>query len=104
MLRTWLRNLAGCSRRLRARTEGQDLIEYALLIGLISTTLVVTLTGLGVKASAMYSTTADLLPGGYENPENPPPGHGGTPPGQGGAPPGQGTPPGQGGTPPGQGN
>ena len=97
MMRTWLRKLVECSHRLLTHTAGQDLIEYALLIALISTTVIVTITGLGVKVPAMYTSTAEALPGGDDSPaENPPPGHGGTPPGQGGAPPGQGTPPGQG--------
>ena len=50
--------------RLLHLSDGQDLIEYALLIGLISVTLVITLTGLGNKVPGYYTTTEAAMPGG----------------------------------------
>ena len=74
-------------QRLWKLTHGQDLIEYALLLALISTTVLMTVTQLGVKVPGMYATTADALPGdagpGGQEPTDDPgngnPGRGGNP-------------------------
>lgn len=85
-------------RLLRDLTDGQDLIEYALLIALISTTVLITVTQLGVKVPGMYTTTADALPGdGGQEPTDGGPGNGNP----GGGNPGGGNP---GGGNPGGGN
>jgi Flp pilus assembly pilin Flp len=71
-------------------THGQDLIEYALLIALISTTVLITVTQLGAKVPGMYSTTAEALPIEGRNPASPDNGDSGAPdggkPGKGGNP------------------
>jgi Flp pilus assembly pilin Flp len=48
---------------LARRVEGQDLIEYAVLIALIAGTVLIAATQLGVKVPGMYATTAEALPG-----------------------------------------
>ncbi len=50
-------------RRLTRRTEGQDLIEYALLIGIISVALLVGITGVGASVTQLYATTSAALNG-----------------------------------------
>ena len=44
-------------RRLLKRTEGQDLIEYALLVALISLATMTAIAQLGGRVSHLYSTT-----------------------------------------------
>ena len=41
-------------RRLARRSEGQDLIEYALLASLISVTVIVALDSIGIKLSNAF--------------------------------------------------
>jgi Flp pilus assembly pilin Flp len=48
-------------RRLSKRTEGQDLIEYALLVGILSIGIIATLSALGSTVTQMYATTAAAL-------------------------------------------
>jgi pilus assembly protein Flp/PilA len=42
--------------------EGQDLIEYALLAGLISLVCVVAITGVGTKVNALYGSVSASIP------------------------------------------
>jgi len=42
--------------------EGQDLIEYALLAGLISLVCVLTITNVGTKVSALWGQVAAAIP------------------------------------------
>ena len=49
-------------RRLFRRTEGQDLIEYALLIAILSVVLISTLSGVGTKVSDMWGMANTALP------------------------------------------
>ena len=49
-LRNWLK-----------REEGQDLAEYALLIGLIALVVIASVTILGVNMSAMFSRLASAI-------------------------------------------
>ena len=60
-------------RRLVSPADGQDLIEYSLLIALVAGTVLLTLQGLGVKVSNLYSTTSEAMP---DNAEPGAPGHG----------------------------
>jgi Flp pilus assembly pilin Flp len=57
-------------RQLRILTAGQDLIEYAVLIALLATTVLFAVSGLGVKVPGFYETTAAAMPG-----EGPPKGN-----------------------------
>ena len=61
-------------RRLWKLTHGQDLIEYAILLALISMTVLITITQLGVRVPGMYATTAEALPGEGSNPDTGDPG------------------------------
>jgi Flp pilus assembly pilin Flp len=42
--------------------EGQDLIEYALLAGLISLVCVVAITGAGAKVKALFEAVEAAIP------------------------------------------
>ena len=74
-----LMGLAGVRTRvgkLEHLTDGQDLIEYALLIAMISVTLLITITAIGDKVSGYYTTTEAAMPGGNGGgPGNPGCGH-----------------------------
>jgi Flp pilus assembly pilin Flp len=83
-------------RHLTWRTEGQDLIEYGVLIALIAAATIAAASALGVTVPALYSTTNSALPG---DPDNGSPGNGS--PGNGNPNPGGGNP---GGGNPGGGN
>jgi len=48
-------------KRFFARTEGQDLIEYALLASLIAVTLVVALSSVGVKVSSSFQNVSSAV-------------------------------------------
>jgi Flp pilus assembly pilin Flp len=63
-------------RRLTARTEGQDLIEYGVLIGLIAAATIASASVIGLKVPALYSATNAALPAGSGNPGNGNPGNG----------------------------
>ena len=60
-------------RQLRILTAGQDLIEYALLLALISACVLVGVSGLGVKVPGFYETTAAAMPGEGPAGESPDP-------------------------------
>ncbi|AMY12260.1 Flp pilus assembly protein, pilin Flp [Luteitalea pratensis] len=42
--------------------EGQDLIEYALLAGLISLVCVLAITGVGSKVNALFGSVSASIP------------------------------------------
>ena len=65
-------------RRLTRRTEGQDLIEYGVLIGLIAAAVIASASAIGAKVPALYSATNAALPGdsGNADPGNADPGNG----------------------------
>jgi pilus assembly protein Flp/PilA len=46
---------------LMAREEGQDLVEYALVVGLISIFLVVALQGVATQINGIFSTISAKL-------------------------------------------
>jgi Flp pilus assembly pilin Flp len=72
MLRAALRSLGERVPQLQLRTAGQDLIEYALLLALISTTVLFSLTAIGAKVPGFYEDTAAALPSGPgEDPGDP---------------------------------
>ena len=50
-------------RRLIRRTEGQDLIEYGLLIGMLSVVLVSSLSQIGTKVSDIYGKSPVVADG-----------------------------------------
>lgn len=49
---------------LKRREEGQDLLEYALLVALIAIVAVGAVTAAGVKVQTIFQAIADALPGG----------------------------------------
>ena len=48
-------------KNLMEREEGQDLVEYALLLGLISLVCVVALTAAGVSVSGIWTKVSTAL-------------------------------------------
>jgi pilus assembly protein Flp/PilA len=48
-------------RALAKNEEGQDLIEYALLVGLISLVAVVAITAAGLSVNTIFATIAGQL-------------------------------------------
>jgi Flp pilus assembly pilin Flp len=48
-------------KRFLGPTEGQDLIEYALLTSLIAVTLVVALSSVGVKVSSSFQNVSSAV-------------------------------------------
>ena len=55
--------LAHLVSMLRHREEGQDLLEYALLVALIAIVAVAAVTAAGVKVNAIFMKLATALPG-----------------------------------------
>ena len=49
-------------RSLICDEQGQDLIEYALLAGLISVICIVAITGAGAKISALFVKVSNSIP------------------------------------------
>jgi pilus assembly protein Flp/PilA len=47
--------------QLRGREDGQAMVEYALIIGLVSVVTVGTLTALGGSVNAMYTAVSAAL-------------------------------------------
>jgi Flp pilus assembly pilin Flp len=96
-------------RKLFRFTDGQDLIEYSLLIALISVAIVVNISSASVKVTGMYEEALSILNGSHpgDQPADPngnpvsDPGSGN--PGNGNPNPGNGTP-GNGNPNPGGGN
>ena len=62
-------------RRSITRTEGQDLIEYALLVGMIAIAIIASVGSLGAGVTRLYDTTRAAL----SAPGAPDPGSGGNP-------------------------
>lgn len=95
-------------RRLATRAEGQDLIEYALLVGIISIGIIAAISGLGSRIAQTYATTSAALNGtpadngspASGNPNTGNPGNPGGNPGNSGGNPGTPGNPGNGGGPP----
>jgi Flp pilus assembly pilin Flp len=94
MLRSGLRCVGERVRQLREQTAAQDLIEYAVLIALIATTVLVAVSGLGLKVPGFYEATEAAMPGEAPagDPGSPPNGNPGNdkPVGDAGDDPGQG--------------
>ena len=82
-------------KRLARCAQGQDLIEYALLIGLLSVVLIVAITGIKAKVGSPYQNVDAAIPAGGD------PGNGNPGGNPGGGNPGGGNP---GGGNPGGGN
>jgi Flp pilus assembly pilin Flp len=51
------------TRRFHQEEEGQTVIEYALVVGLVSIVLAVALVGLGNKTVAAMQAAVDAVPG-----------------------------------------
>ena len=87
MLRAAVSEVGKRLRQLRLLTAGQDLIEYALLLALISTTVLLSLAAVGAKVPRFYEDTAAAMPGEGSPKGNPgndkPVGDAGDDPGQG---------------------
>jgi pilus assembly protein Flp/PilA len=49
-------------RRFTAREEGQDLLEYALLVALIAIVAVAAVTAAGLKVDSIFTTITTKLP------------------------------------------
>jgi Flp pilus assembly pilin Flp len=62
MLR-YIVNIQTFIQSLVRKDEGQDLLEYALLVALIALGAVVAVTAAGVKVSAVFQAIADAIPG-----------------------------------------
>jgi pilus assembly protein Flp/PilA len=54
--------LSQLGSRLRREEEGQDLLEYALLVALIAIVAVVSVTAAGVKVGDIFTTIVSKLP------------------------------------------
>lgn len=69
--------VAHLGRRLYRRTDGQDLIEYGVLIALVAAGVIIAASQLGVKLPGLYEPTVAALPGepGGGNPGNGNPGN-----------------------------
>jgi len=55
------RNMKALFNRFVREDAGQDLIEYGLLIGLVTTGVIATITSIGGKVKTMYTTLDGLL-------------------------------------------
>ena len=75
-------------RALVRRSEGQDLIEYGLLVGMISAAIVATISPLATKVAQPFQVLAGPSNPGNGNPGNGNPGNGNPNPGN----PGNGNP------------
>jgi len=75
-------------RALVRRSEGQDLIEYGLLIGMISAAIVATISPLATKVAQPFQVLAGPVDPGNGNPGTGNPGNGNPNPGN----PGNGNP------------
>ena len=75
-------------RALVRRSEGQDLIEYGLLVGMLSAAIVATLSPLATKVAQPFQVLAGPSSPGTGNPGNGNPGNGNPNPGN----PGNGNP------------
>jgi pilus assembly protein Flp/PilA len=53
--------VVGGLRRLVRETEGQDLLEYALLVGLIALVCVVAVTSAGSSVQTIFTNIANAL-------------------------------------------
>jgi pilus assembly protein Flp/PilA len=53
--------MAGRLRQLARNTEGQDLLEYALLVGLIALVAVVAITSAGSSVNSIFTSIAAEL-------------------------------------------
>lgn len=62
MLR-YIVNIQTFIQSLVRKDEGQDLLEYALLVALIALGAVVAVTAAGVKVSAVFQAIANAIPG-----------------------------------------
>lgn len=56
-----MRALTTISRRFIRRTDGQDLIEYSLLIGIITVGVVLSVQEASGIVAGMYSSLLDIL-------------------------------------------
>ena len=56
-------SLINTARRLIRRTEGQDLIEYSLLIGIITVGVVLSVQGAADIVDQMFAALLDILNG-----------------------------------------
>lgn len=48
---------------LRSREEGQAMVEYALILGLVSVVSILALTAIGTNVNAIYGSIRDSLAG-----------------------------------------
>ncbi len=51
------------SNKLRNREEGQGMVEYSLILALVSVVAIVTLTTLGTEVMGVFQESADALTG-----------------------------------------
>ena len=49
--------------RLKSREDGQAMVEYALILGLISIVAIVALTGIGTEVNRIYEAIETALAG-----------------------------------------
>ena len=58
-----MKHLIASVRSFVRRDEGQDLLEYALLVALIAVVAVLAVTGAGTKVVAVFNDIAGKIPG-----------------------------------------
>jgi pilus assembly protein Flp/PilA len=57
-----METLVALIHRIVREEEGQDMVEYALILGLISIVAVVAVTATGTKISAIWTAVAAAIP------------------------------------------
>jgi len=58
---TWVTSLRTALEELRTRDEGQGLVEYALILVLVSVVCIAVLAALGVKISGVFQQITDTI-------------------------------------------
>jgi Flp pilus assembly pilin Flp len=77
MIETYLLRISPVLRRLKNK-RGQTLVEYALILALISVVAITTLSAMGVQVSSVFTTiNRQVAIAGNGGPAAAPPGHGG---------------------------
>ena len=59
----WIGSLVGRVQQLKEREDGQAMVEYALILGLVSVVAIGVLTAIGTNVTAIYANIRDALAG-----------------------------------------
>ena len=57
----WVSTISGRIEELRTREEGQGLVEYALILVLVSIVSIAILAALGFKVSGVFNTVTNAI-------------------------------------------